>query len=294
MASRTNTKILKTLKYGSYNEIIDEIQTLPINPIDITQILSERFPHILPRTLGSIYGQEYQRKTKRHFQKHCSSEISRIYYNKYKKEVNNKSKPGIILRFAEEIDLSPWLLARSILEQFLLNLNQTTESMKQQISKLMKDTSLIKDKTLAFEVYLCILHDDNYGPYADIIKYSFGHEYECKLRTILQNQGLAFIEEIQMRDKGYDKTPDFKMEVPFAIDGFIVNWIESKASFGDEENHQNYLKDQFWSYWNRFGSGMVIYWFGYIEELDVNKQKGIILRSDLNPSDIVKMDPSTI
>ena len=28
----------------------------------------------------------------------------------------------------------------------------------------------------------------------------------------------------------------------------------------------------------RFGPGMVIYWFGFIDELDVNQEKGIILR----------------
>lgn len=36
----------------------------------------------------------------------------------------------------------------------------------------------------------------------------------------------------------------------------------------------------------RFGSGLVIYWFGFIDELDVNCDKGIILM-DHFPSDIV-------
>lgn len=43
----------------------------------------------------------------------------------------------------------------------------------------------------------------------------------------------------------------------------------------------------------RFGPGMVIYWFGFIDELNINQEKGIILR-DHFPEEIVKMDPSII
>lgn len=36
------------------------------------------------------------------------------------------------------------------------------------------------------------------------------------------------------------------------IEGRVVNWIESKATFGDEDTHQNYLDEQLTSYFNRY------------------------------------------
>jgi hypothetical protein len=41
-------------------------------------------------------------------------------------------------------------------------------------------------------------------------------------------------------------------KICIAVDGQVINWIESKALFGDEEVHRGYLKDQLYSYWNRF------------------------------------------
>uniref|UniRef100_A0A3B3Q8T5 CDAN1-interacting nuclease 1 n=1 Tax=Paramormyrops kingsleyae TaxID=1676925 RepID=A0A3B3Q8T5_9TELE len=96
----------------------------------------------------------------------------------------------------------------------------------------------------------------------------------------------------QLRAKGYDKTPDIILEVPIAVEGRIVHWIESKASFGDDHSHQNYLNEQFWSYWNRFGPGLVIYWHGFIEELDCHRDRGIMLK-DSFPSDIVTFNYRT-
>ena len=83
---------------------------------------------------------------------------------------------------------------------------------------------------------------------------SLGQEYELKLQRIAKDLKLAFRGEEHLRLKGYDKTPDIKLDIPIAVDGFIVNWIESKALFGDEESHRTYLKDQYLSYWNRYTS----------------------------------------
>lgn len=94
-----------------------------------------------------------------------------------------------------------------------------------------------------------------------------------------------------------------------AIDGQVINWIESKALFGDEDAHRAYLKDQLYSYWNRyfslfyqikiyhfnflfyrFGPGLVIYWFGYVKDLEKIHQNRTILIRDSLPSNIILME----
>lgn len=53
-------------------------------------------------------------------------------------------------------------------------------------------------------------------------------------------------------------------QVPIAVEGHIVNWIDSKATFGDERNHRNQYNEQYQQYVTRYGQGMVIYWFGFV------------------------------
>ena len=83
-----------------------------------------------------------------------------------------------------------------------------------------------------------------------------------------------------MREQGFPKTPDARLEVPIAVDGYIVNWIESKASFAVDFYHRRQLRDQYWAYHNRFGPGMVIYWLGFVEEHNNLKDNGIMLFDD--------------
>ena len=43
----------------------------------------------------------------------------------------------------------------------------------------------------------------------------------------------------------------------------VVNWIDSKALFGDTETHNKDIIAQGESYLHRFGPGMILYWFGH-------------------------------
>ena len=84
------------------------------------------------------------------------------------------------------------------------------------------------------------------------------------------------------------------MDVPFATrDGAIINWIESKALFGDDAHHEKYSHDQLRPYVNRFGTGLVIYWFGFITDLRVSSLKEGFVIEEAFPADdqIILMNP---
>ncbi|XP_031831281.1 CDAN1-interacting nuclease 1 isoform X2 [Nomia melanderi] len=216
---------------------------------------------------------------------------NRNYYDTYMEAVQNGKPVGILLKLAKDIGAPPALLARNVLEKHCEKHDPNVS--RDEISKLFKDTTLIQDKDLSYEVYLCVLYDNLYGPIADAIGLSVGQEYELKLQNYLTERNLAFRNEEHLRTRGYDKTPDFKLEVPIAVNGFVINWIECKARFGNKEIHHKYIKTQFLSYWNRFGPGLVIYWFGYLDTLAEPSEKRFIIM-DHFPDNITYMDPACV
>lgn len=126
-----------------------------------------------------------------------------------------------------------------------------------------------------------------------IFNRSIGEEYEIKLQEQLKKCEIPFYDENHLRSRGYDKTPDFKLEIPIAVNGFIVNWIESKAQFGSPEVHKKYKKEQFLSYWNRFGPGIVIYWFGFLDTIiDAEETRYMVM--DHFPENITYMNPDLL
>ncbi|XP_068802437.1 CDAN1-interacting nuclease 1 isoform X8 [Struthio camelus] len=226
--------------------------------------LKEKFPSQSQSTLLSIFSQEYQKQVKRTHAKHHTAEAVETYYQRYLNGVMKNAAAPVLLELANEVDFAPSLMARIVLERFLQEQEQGIPS-KTLINSMLRDPSQIPDGVLANQVYQCTVNDCCYGPLVDCIKHAIGHEHEVLLREMLLEKNLSFIAEDQLRAKGYDKTPDFILEVPvavvfgdsqedikgLAVEGHIIHWIESKASFGDESSHQAYLQDQFWSYWNR-------------------------------------------
>ncbi|XP_049877703.1 CDAN1-interacting nuclease 1 [Pectinophora gossypiella] len=277
---------VKPMKLEVYNAFVEDFNKLTSYSRTAENEMKKKYKHLPAATFGSLFSMLVQRAMKQSYRK--SPSISSRYYELYETLASDKQKGNVISHLADTQGICPALFARSLLQ----NVYPDTAMAK----KCIKDTTLIDDKDLAYEVFLGIMNDNQYGPYADVIKQSIGLEYELKLENELKLMNITFSDENILRSRGYDKTPDFKLDVPIAVDDFIINWIESKALFGDEENHSGYLKEQLTCYWNRFGPGMVIYWFGYLETLELTPEVNnmFILRANFPPKESItlyKYDP---
>ncbi|XP_015109223.1 uncharacterized protein C15orf41 homolog [Diachasma alloeum] len=275
------------MKPQLYEEIVKNIKNFKGLSRDCAYMLIHKYPDVPPTAIHGILSSEMQLKSKQNRGRLHSVRVN--YLQKYMTERNKPgTPPGIIVRMAAALDFSPTLLARVILEKYLQETNPLIT--KGDVSKCMKDTTQIQDPRLAHEIYMCILYDDRNGMISDAFCNAIGFEYEVKLETYLEERNIPYLTEEKLKTQGYDKTPDVKLELPIAVDGFIINWIESKARFGTPSIHKTHLKEQYLSYWNRFGPGLVIYWFGFVDDLSQPSEKKFIIL-DHFPENITYMNP---
>jgi hypothetical protein len=145
-------------------------------------------------------------------------------------------------------------------------------------------------RRLRVDVERCVAWDHVASPAVDTLRHTAGREYEDLLEEKLTRLGIPFVTEDALRAEGHAKTPDIKLELPIAVGGRIVNWIDSKASFCDPLVHVEKGTDQFQGYVNRFGPGMVIYWLGVIDELAEESVGDVMLVDDFpREEDITKL-----
>ncbi|OQR74106.1 hypothetical protein BIW11_09303 [Tropilaelaps mercedesae] len=253
---------------SEYEAIIERHRS--VRPLRLSiDVLIREFPHIPAHTLRSIISTDFTMMVRQNYYLYANPERIAQYYDKYKSQrALGNSSPGFLLKIADDLNLSASLICRFVLESHLRDTGEVCS--KRTLNQLLKDTWKIHDEVLAVEIFLCTLHDPFYGPFSDAKRASVGQEFELILKDTLRSRKIAFIDENALRKQGYDKTPDVKLEVPAIINGeFVITWIESKASFGDPNSHKSYTHDQFHSYVNRFGPGLVIYWRGFVDELQL-------------------------
>ena len=201
-----------------------------------------------------------------------------------------------LLAMAERESVAPCILARLVLGEHAqaqqANGNGTSNNAaarKRLVSAQLRQPELIENARLRADVRDCVVFDDNYSPLVEKLRHTIGVEYEYRLQARLRNLRIPFLTEADMAARGYPKTPDIKFEVPILIENrFVINWIESKASFGDPETLANALRDQFTAYSNRYGPGLVIYWFGHVKP-DAEVENGVLIRAELPPSSSIQV-----
>ena len=116
------------------------------------------------------------------------------------------------------------------------------------------------------EVESCNDSDDTFGPLANLVKGNVGLEYEVRMAQHLHALGVHFLPDSTQREIHLSKTPDALLVTRMLVRGLELCWVESKANFGDPETmHQNFA-EQLSPYRQRYGPGLVIYWFGYVQE----------------------------
>jgi hypothetical protein len=185
---------------------------------------------------------------------------------------------------AHSLSFSSYKLAKSFLEIYF-NRQMT-------ISLFMENPSIISDIYLREDILNCISEDPVCSLESTLIAECYGREYENVLVGHLKRFYLCFETEQELRSKGRSKTPDALFLIPMATitlesssssssnsnnsnELSVVNWIDSKAMFADDETFLENLA-QFKAYNNRYGKGLVIYWFGFSESV-----LEIIRREDL-------------
>lgn len=193
-----------------------------------------------------------------------------------------------LLDIAEWVNLSPTMIARRVLE---LRFGMSRKA----ITAALRNPERIEDVRLRNEVKLCVDCDEYAGPHMDRVRNVLGLEYEFRLMDELRTLRLQFESEQDLRDRGCYKTPDVLLRVPVAFCGKVVCWVDSKAKFGDEFSLAKDYNDSVRSYVGRFGPGMVVYWFGFIEDCPTPMlQDGGLLVVDRFPSDIQMLPGSCL
>jgi mRNA-degrading endonuclease RelE of RelBE toxin-antitoxin system len=242
------------MKYNDYRAIYDNLR----RPKDIYD-LSEKLG-LDEELLDVLYTQRTVRETTRSFYK-----VKNQGYRLIKEWKSGTS----LLKIAKKWRFSPILTGLFIFQEM--------GHSKKEFWKFVRDPEGIKDARLRKEIIQITNADFVYSPWASEKQYQRGVWGEDLLQEWLDEQDINYRTEKDLRGE-FPKTPDCLFDKPMKLNGWEIHWIESKATFGDNIEIKKNIKRQLAPYVNLFGRGLVVYWFGFLD--DFQGPEDIIITDD--------------
>lgn len=239
------------MKLSEYQELYQKLVT----PEDI-DFLAENFRYD-KEFLLVVYTQRVVRDTTRKFYrvKAQARRLAWMWQNGMR-----------VTEIARRFEFPPILAALMILEQRKVS--------RKQFWKMIADLDNVRDKRLQRELREACRADIVYSPEGTARQYARGRWGEAKLHKWLGERGLKYETEKELRAR-YDKTPDILLHKPIEANGGRKYWIESKATFGDAYEIRRHIRKQLNPYSEMFGDGMVVYWFGYVDDQEHDVPEGV-------------------
>ena len=244
------------MKLAEYQELYDKLETA--EDIDF---LAENFGYD-KELLLVIHTQRVVRDTTKRFYR-VKDQVRRL---------SHMWRTGTsLVEIARKMNFPPTLTALMILEQQHIP--------RKQFWRYITDPTKVGDPKLRRELEEVARADIIYSPEGSARQYERGRWGEDKLFAWLNERGIEYRTEKDLR-KQYEKTPDTLLKRPIEWDGSKKFWIESKATFGDPVEIRRHIKKQLEPYLGMFGDGMVVYWFGYVEDVDHRAPEGVTIVDD--------------
>ena len=241
------------MKLAEYNKLVEELNTQ--NDIEKVATATGYDKDLLL----VIYSQKtVQIATKKY---HMIQHLAPKYHAQWK-------KGKTFLQIAKKINFSPVLTGLLILKEEGIS--------RKMYRKYLNNLEEVGEERLRRELAEVIENDIVYSPEGNSIQAPRGKKGEEILNKWLTKLNFEFETEKEIANK-YKKTPDFLLKSSLNVRGIDVHWIESKATFGTKREIKKNLKNQLLPYRELYGSGMVVYWFGFINPPPI--VEGIIIES---------------
>ncbi|OIR58970.1 MAG: uncharacterized protein A8A55_0235 [Amphiamblys sp. WSBS2006] len=188
-------------------------------------------------------------------------------------EIEGTRRDDVAAEKAAELGMPPCLFLRVLIGWYFRKTGRFSEEWVHR-----KATSAIHDPGKVKEITKNELFNRNavhsissdhsiYSGKFEARKADAGRKGERMLEGELGRRKIPYYTEEYLQSTGEHRRPDVLLVFPILVGEEVVNWIESKNLFGDCSVYSEHRRSQLVPYVNRFGSGMVIYWSGCIEDL---------------------------